>query len=92
MATTTPSRLPLILDLDKGTVMHYILYIGGTWYLAPSNTRHSGRPQLNLSGPQSRSGDKLLRVRLVCPQNGTAVLKGSRNISLRKIDSNRHGQ
>ena len=27
--------------------------------------------------PQSRFGDKLLDIRLVCPQNGTAVLKGS---------------
>ena len=26
--------------------------------------------------PQSRFGDKLLEVREVCPQNGTAVLKG----------------
>ena len=26
--------------------------------------------------PQSRVGDKLLEVRMVCPQNGTAVLKG----------------
>ena len=27
-------------------------------------------------GPQSRFGDKLLEICLVCPQNGTAVLKG----------------
>ena len=26
--------------------------------------------------PQSRFGDKLLEIKLVCPQNGTAVLKG----------------
>ena len=28
--------------------------------------------------PQSRLGTKLLEIRLVCPQNGTAVLKGLR--------------
>ena len=26
--------------------------------------------------PQSRFGDKLLRIRVLCPQNGTAVLNG----------------
>ena len=31
---------------------------------------------LALLGPQSRSGDKLLRIWLVCPQNGIAVQKG----------------
>ena len=30
---------------------------------------------LTLLGPQSRFGDKLLVIRVVCPQNGTAVLK-----------------
>ena len=28
--------------------------------------------------PQSRFGDKLLKIRVVCPQNGTAVLQGLR--------------
>ena len=32
--------------------------------------------QLTLLEPQSRFGDKSLGVRLVCPQIGTAVLKG----------------
>ena len=27
-------------------------------------------------GPQSRFGDKLLEMCMVCPQNGTPVLKG----------------
>ena len=31
--------------------------------------------------PQSRFGDKLLEIRVVCPQNGTAVLKGLRQLS-----------
>ena len=31
---------------------------------------------LTLLGPQFRFGDKSLGVRLVCPQIGTAVLKG----------------
>ena len=31
---------------------------------------------LTLLGPQSRFGDTLLRICLVCPHNGTAVLKG----------------
>ena len=31
---------------------------------------------LTLSGPQSRFGDKVLEIWAVCPQNGTAVLKG----------------
>ena len=35
------------------------------------------RPLLTLSEPQSRFGDKLLEISLVCPQNVTAVLKGS---------------
>ena len=34
------------------------------------------RPFLSLSGPQSRFGDKLFRIGVVCPRNGTAVLKG----------------
>ena len=29
-----------------------------------------------LSAPQSRFGDKLLEIRVVCPENGAAVLKG----------------
>ena len=33
---------------------------------------------LTLLGPQSRSGDKLLEIRMVCPRNGNAVLKGLR--------------
>ena len=31
---------------------------------------------LTLLEPRSRFGDKLPRIRLLCPQNGTAVLKG----------------
>ena len=31
---------------------------------------------LTLLEPQSRFGDKLLGIRVVCPQNGTPVLKG----------------
>ena len=31
---------------------------------------------LTLLEPQSRFGDKLVKFRIVCPQNGTAVLKG----------------
>ena len=33
---------------------------------------------LTLLGPQSRFGDKLLRIWVIYPQNGTAVLKGLR--------------
>ena len=31
---------------------------------------------LSLLGPQSRFGDKPLKLQVVCPPNGTAVLKG----------------
>ena len=34
-------------------------------------------------GPQSCFGDKILGVRVVCPQNGTAVLAGLRGIQSR---------
>ena len=34
-------------------------------------------PRLTLLGPYSRFGDKLVRIWVGCPQNGTAVLKGS---------------
>ena len=33
-------------------------------------------PFLTPLGPQSRFGDKLLEIGVVCPQNGTAVLNG----------------
>ena len=36
---------------------------------------------MTLLGPQSRLEDKLLRIWLVCPQNGTAVLKGLKTIA-----------
>ena len=32
---------------------------------------------LTLLEPQSRFGDKAVKFQVVCPQNGTAVLKGS---------------
>ena len=35
-------------------------------------------PLLTLLEPQSRFGDKPLNLQVVCPQNGTAVLKGLR--------------
>ena len=34
------------------------------------------KPLFNLLEPQSRSGDKPLKFLVVCPLNGTAVLKG----------------
>ena len=39
----------------------------------------SEAPHLTLLGLQSRYGDKLLWIWVVCPQNGTAVLKGLRS-------------
>ena len=36
----------------------------------------TGGPWLTLLEPQSRCGDKPLKFQVVCPQNGTAVLKG----------------
>ena len=36
--------------------------------------------------PQPRFGDKLLEIRLVCPQNGTAVLKGLR-VTINTVNS-----
>ena len=39
--------------------------------------------------PQSRFGDKLLENLMVCPQNGTAVLKGLNAIAVEKGLSNR---
>ena len=45
-----------------------------------SFSRHFVFPSevLTLEGPQSRFGDKLLDISVVCPEDGTAVLKGSR--------------
>ena len=40
-----------------------------------------------LLGPQSRFGDKLLEIRLVCPQNGTAVLKGLGSVNMARAES-----
>ena len=37
-------------------------------------------PLLSIFEPQSRFGDKPVKFRLVCPQNGTAVLKGLRHV------------
>ena len=37
--------------------------------------KYRGFETLILSGPESRFGDKLLRIWVVCPQNGTVVLK-----------------
>ena len=40
-------------------------------------------PSLTPLEPQSRFGDKVLEIRVNCPQNGTAVLKGlSRRVAL----------
>ena len=39
-------------------------------------SRFSWTLSTHLGGPQSRFGDKLLVIWLVCPQNGTAALKG----------------
>ena len=47
-----------------------------TWYIVFD--RCNGPRSLTLLEPQSRFGDKSLGVRLVCPQIGTAVLKGLR--------------
>ena len=41
-------------------------------------TKHRIDWWLTLLAPQSHFGDKLLKIWLVCPQNGTAVLKGLR--------------
>ena len=41
-----------------------------------SECDHEIRQILTLIGLESRFGDKLLRIRVLCPQNGTAVLKG----------------
>ena len=39
--------------------------------------------RLTLLGPQSRFGDNSLVIRLVCPQIGTAVVKGLRRVAIR---------
>ena len=43
------------------------------------------RCELILFGPQSRFGDKRLRIWLVCPHNGSAVLKGKVKVMDKKI-------
>ena len=46
-----------------------------------------------LLGPQSRFGDKLLGIWVVCPQNGTAVLKGLAGRSFKdRLDTNTQDQ
>ena len=40
--------------------------------------------RFTILGLQSRYGDKLLRIGVVCPQNGTAVLKGPSKIAFTK--------
>ena len=42
---------------------------------------HKGTP-LTLLGPQSRFGDKSLGIRVVCPQIGTAVLRGLMSLGI----------
>ena len=59
-----------------------ILYInfflgGGAGYMTPDFL-------LTLLEPQSRFGDRPVKFRVVCPQNGTAVLNGSRHEGDRK--------
>ena len=54
-------------------------YTAGKKPLMSCCARHTEKKQdlaLTLLGPQSRFGDKLLRIWLVCPKNETAVLKG----------------
>ena len=41
---------------------------------------------LTLLEPQSRFGGKLLGIRAVCPQNGTAVLNGLRGAHITKME------
>ena len=48
-------------------------------YFVPEESRGPVYPSgtlLTPLEPQSRFGDKLLEIRVVCPQSGTAVLKG----------------
>ena len=56
----------LLLLLGKKKTVHPVYYM-----------RRKCPPRcLTPLGPQSRFGDKLLGLWMVCPQNGTAVLKG----------------
>ena len=51
------------------------------------HTKFSEVPRLiTLLEPQSRFRDKLLGIRVACPQNGTPVLKGLIYISRPKTD------
>ena len=45
---------------------------------------------LTLLEPQSRFGDKPLKLQVVCPQNGTAVLKGLSEEPAVRIKKNTH--
>ena len=48
---------------------------------------HRKQPETNLTPvePQSHFGDKSLKIQVVCPQNGTTVLKGlNKKLSPRK--------
>ena len=56
---------------------------------ANKQERQTGMATLTLLGLQSRFGDKLLRIRLVCPQNGTAVLKASRTQNGKIVSSSK---
>ena len=44
-------------------------------------------PQLTLLEPQSRVGDKPLNFQVVCPHNGTAVLKGLTKNKRRRLQN-----
>ena len=46
--------------------------------------RQRRRPMLTLLEPQSRFGDKAVRFQAVCPQNGTAVLRGLKRYQSRR--------
>ena len=47
----------------------------GPWFVG-RECRRWRQSYLTLLEPQSRIGDKPLNFHVVCPQNGTAVLKG----------------
>ena len=49
-------------------------------YISKQTCTRRTRQHFNPLGLQPRLGDKLLKIWLVCPQNGTAVLKGLKKI------------
>ena len=66
----------------EGPLLYYLTLIASQFVPKMGVRRSAYIKGLALLGPQSRSGDKLLRIGAVSSPNGTAVLKWSRGEGL----------